>query len=87
MARDDITYWRCPHCKGTGEVIIGHRSIEPCSRCDGTGNALVDGEAMAHKREIERIRRAAHDGGGVATLIITGGRSCRRFLARSSRWR
>lgn len=43
----DLRYWKCSHCQGSGEVIVGFNcdTIEKCERCDGTGNAMVDGAA------------------------------------------
>lgn len=55
MRDKPLTYWKCRHCHGTGK-LAPHWSdhIETCRDCDGTGNALVDGAAAAHRREIER---------------------------------
>lgn len=54
-----LTYWKCSECHGTGKVICGydHDRIDPCSRCDATGNAMVDGETERHKRRIAEIER------------------------------
>lgn len=61
MARDEITYWKCPECHGTGKTIRywgAKAETERCAKCDGTGNGLVDGAQRAHQREIERIEDA-----------------------------
>lgn len=50
-------YWKCPLCHGAGEVIVGYDDIQTCRKCDGTGNAYVDGEAAAHRRRLDEIRR------------------------------
>lgn len=58
MEKDRITFWKCPKCHGTGKVItgrIGPPRVKDCERCDGTGNAMVDGAAEAHKRRIAEI--------------------------------
>lgn len=58
MPRDEyLTYWKCSKCRGTGKAIPIPGHVETCSACDGTGNALVDGRARAHAREVERIER------------------------------
>jgi len=51
------TYWKCPHCHGTGKVIGGYhfKTIEPCVDCDGSGNAFVDGRAAAYRRRLAEI--------------------------------
>lgn len=57
---DDVRYWKCPECHGVGKRIrywTTPASVEPCPKCDGTGNALVDGEARRYAREVERIER------------------------------
>ena len=55
---EHLTYWKCPECHGTGKTIrywTSPASVEPCEKCDGTGNAMVDGAKRRHEREIERI--------------------------------
>jgi len=52
-----ITYWKCPDCHGTGKRIVGYDSVERCFRCDGTGNAFVDGRARAHARRVAEIEQ------------------------------
>ena len=47
---DEITYWRCRKCRRVG--ILAPYGLR-CLRCDGTGNALVDGEAAAHQRAVK----------------------------------
>lgn len=53
----DLRFWKCPDCHGTGKVIVGHDRIEQCCKCDGTGNAFVDGVAAAHRRALDRIKK------------------------------
>lgn len=62
---DQLTYWKCPKCHGTGFQICGGREIT-CYPCDGTGNAMVDGAARAHRRALSelrnrRLQEASHD--------------------------
>lgn len=60
-----MTAWfNCRECHGTGRVFEPWYSKEskPCFRCDGTGNACVDGEQRRHQRRLhdemlERIGR------------------------------
>lgn len=52
---DRLTYWKCPKCHGTGKTIPIPGRVEDCFDCDGTGNALVDGKARAHEREVNDI--------------------------------
>lgn len=57
-----IIYWKCRHCHGTGEAITVPSHSERCFECDGTGNAMVDGRAAAHRRQLQEIetnRRAS----------------------------
>lgn len=54
---DRLTYWKCPRCYGTGQAIPIPGHVETCSECDGTGNALVDGAARAHSRQVAEILR------------------------------
>lgn len=57
-----ITYWKCRHCHGTGQVIRGcseWRRAFKCDECDGTGNALVDGAAEQHRRDLSELRSHA----------------------------
>lgn len=53
-----INYWQCSACHGTGEVLLGFYCDEilACDRCDGTGNAMVDGAKRRHERRLEEIR-------------------------------
>lgn len=55
MTSDWPTFWKCRHCHGTGKIIFAHVHVEQCEKCDGTGNAFVDGEAEQHKRRIKDI--------------------------------
>lgn len=50
-----ISYWQCQKCHGSGKAIPVPGHVERCFECDGTGNALVDGRAAAHAREVRRI--------------------------------
>lgn len=54
MSREYLTYWKCPRCHGTGLTFEPWFADEPnvCSKCGGSGNALVDGEAERHKRRL-----------------------------------
>lgn len=54
MRGEYLTYWKCQKCHGTGRVFEPWYADEPkeCLRCDGTGNALVDGETERHKRRL-----------------------------------
>lgn len=52
--KDDITFWKCPDCHGTGREIIVGKAVE-CARCDGTGNALVSGAEHRHRRRLTKI--------------------------------
>jgi DnaJ-class molecular chaperone len=47
-------WWKCRHCHGTGRVFEPWYAQESnaCSTCDGTGNAVVDGEAERHRRRV-----------------------------------
>lgn len=58
MAREYLTYWKCRHCFGSGKIIICGR-VSPCGACDGTGNAMVDGEAADHARRIAAVEAEA----------------------------
>lgn len=63
MRDERITYWKCSTCYGTGKVIrgrIGSPRAEPCEKCDGTGNALVDGATERHKRRIAEIEQRSN---------------------------
>ena len=50
-----IRYWKCSDCHGTGRAEHIPGRVTTCERCDGTGNALVDGEAAAHRRRLIEI--------------------------------
>jgi hypothetical protein len=74
--KGDLTYRPCPRCYGSGRRIIADRAIS-CEACDGTGNALVDGRAAQHRRELaeidERQARAAgfREGVGAAAKEVS----------------
>jgi hypothetical protein len=54
-----ITYWRCRHCFGTGMVFEPYlKAPITCFRCDGSGNALIDGAAEQHKRRLAEFDRS-----------------------------
>lgn len=58
MARDEITFWKCPQCHGCGEVAPHwSNTVHVCPACDGTGNALVDGAEREQRREIVRRKQ------------------------------
>ncbi len=60
--REQLMYWRCPKCLGTGKIICSyqrHEYVLMCEECDGTGNGLVDGHARAHARRISAIEERA----------------------------
>lgn len=59
-----LIFWKCRHCYGTGEIIVGSRApaVHRCPHCSGTGNALVDGHAEAHRRRLRQIKDAARRG-------------------------
>lgn len=49
-----INYWRCQHCYGAGFVFEPYmQGPQQCLKCDGTGNALIDGAAERHKRRVQ----------------------------------
>lgn len=51
-----LNYWQCSKCHGTGKVIpVYAKNVEECEACDGTGNALVNGEAERHRRRISEL--------------------------------
>lgn len=57
MPREIIpSHWKCGRCHGTGWEIPFPGHTDRCPDCDGTGNALVDGDAARHAREVARIR-------------------------------
>lgn len=49
-----LTYWKCRECHGTGRVFRPWyaKESQPCFKCDGSGNALVDGEEQRHRRRL-----------------------------------
>ena len=47
-------FQKCKRCCGTGKTIFCEK-ITPCPDCDGTGNALVDGEEMRYRRRLREI--------------------------------
>lgn len=49
-----LSYWKCRKCHGTGKTIW-QEQVNECSACDGTGNALVDGEARRHLRRVREL--------------------------------
>jgi DnaJ-class molecular chaperone len=53
-----MNYWKCSVCHGTGRVFSPwySRTSERCGKCDGTGNAFVDGRAEAHRRRLDEER-------------------------------
>lgn len=59
--RERLTYWKCTYCHGTGYTLLGPIGVqhaEPCFSCDGTGNAMVDGAAASHARQVaEALKR------------------------------
>lgn len=53
--KDRLTYWKCHHCHGIGKISPRWSDhVDDCRSCDGTGNALVDGEDERARREAER---------------------------------
>lgn len=54
-------WWKCNECQGTGRVFRPWYAptSEECFKCDGTGNACVDGKARRHRRRVldEAIRK------------------------------
>lgn len=54
--------WKCRECHGTGRVFRPWyaETSEPCFKCDGSGDALVDGDARRHER---RVRDEQHGEG------------------------
>ena len=59
-----IHFWRCSHCFGTGLVFEPYmQGPLQCLKCDGTGKAMVDGEAERHKRRIQEWDSAPAKGG------------------------
>jgi DnaJ-class molecular chaperone len=48
-------FWKCRECYGTGKVIRGYDRVAACEKCDGTGNAMVDGAEGRHKRRINEL--------------------------------
>lgn len=61
MMTERLTYWKCPDCHGAGLVFRPWYAETPeqCFKCDGTGNALVDGETERHKRRLADFDAAA----------------------------
>lgn len=59
VSNERLTYWKCPKCFGTGRVIVNDHKAVPhaksCVDCDGSGNALVDGQANEHLRRLSEI--------------------------------
>lgn len=55
---DRLTYWKCPHCHGTGRVFEAYmREPLDCLECDGTGNSCTDGKTERHKRRLAEFDR------------------------------
>lgn len=46
---DQLVYWKCRHCKGTGIDDFGR----DCHKCAGTGNAV---SPEIHRHEVARRR-------------------------------
>lgn len=59
--KEYLTYWECSDCRGTGRVFRPWyaKHSEQCFKCDGTGNAIVDGEAARHRRRLHEEDRTA----------------------------
>ena len=54
MMEGRLTYWKCNVCHGTGRKFEHWMDrSEICFKCDGTGNALVDGEERRLRRKLE----------------------------------
>lgn len=47
-------WWKCRECRGTGRVFSPWYSkhSQPCFKCDGTGDATVDGEESRHRKRL-----------------------------------
>jgi len=57
---DRITFWKCSECHGTGRVFVCVIAKE-CYKCDGTGNALIDGAEERHKRRLSEFDRRSDE--------------------------
>jgi DnaJ-class molecular chaperone len=59
-------WWKCPECHGTGRVFSPWyaKTSESCLKCDGTGNAVVNGEEERHRRRLldEQIDKLVNHG-------------------------
>lgn len=56
-----MNWWKCSECHGTGRVYRPWyaKTSESCDRCDGSGNAMVDGAAERHRRRVLEEQIAA----------------------------
>lgn len=59
--KDEIVFWKCGKCYGTGKIIAGDR-VEECSKCDGSGNAeLLKSKVKSMNSLVEIMARAINE--------------------------